>query len=81
MKNFNILFHFRGFNRIAIVYKEETSTTKKYSIYFTDVELVLLFGGKIECKEDGSFSTTKKVKAEDAAILQSILYDKIQTAA
>ncbi|HZF65108.1 MAG TPA: hypothetical protein VEZ55_11500 [Chitinophagaceae bacterium] len=81
MKNFNILFRFRGFDRIAMVYKEESSAARRYAIYFTDVELVLLFGGKVIYKEDGSFSTSKKVKAEDAEVLQSILHTKLSPAA
>jgi hypothetical protein len=46
MQIFNISFPFRNQNRIANVQFSEA--TSSYTIYFTDVELVLEFGSKAE---------------------------------
>ena len=80
MKTFNIRFRFRGHDRFAMVDKKMNAHSTLYSVYFTDVELVLDFGGRMDYKEDGRFVSSKEVIAEDVAFLHAAVYPELQVA-
>lgn len=80
MTNFNILFSFQGIERIAMVYKTEKSSYPRYSVYFTDVEMVLHFGAKIDYLEDGSIFSSKEINPKHAEELHHTLQPKLRAA-
>lgn len=69
MNVYTISFQFRNSTRIANVYF--SSTTNGYTIYFTDVELILEFGCKAGYSQKTGFSFLKIGKDIDA--LKAIL--------
>ena len=69
MKIFNIHFYFRDHNRVAHVHMSEASDT--YTVYFTDVELILEFGNKAKYNQREGVRFIKPGK--DAGILGGII--------
>lgn len=74
MKAFNILFTFRESNHIANVYYSEAFNG--YTIYFTDVELILDFGGKAFYNNNQGLHFLKAGK--DVETLKALLTHKIE---
>jgi hypothetical protein len=74
MNVYTISFQFRNSTRIANVYF--TTVTNGYTIYFTDVELILEFGCKASYSQKGGFSFLKTGK--DLEALKIILSRQIE---
>lgn len=73
MKAFTIQFKFRESNHVANIYYTEANNG--YTIYFTDVELILEFGGKASYNKNHGLHFLKSGK--DAETLKSLLSGKI----
>lgn len=74
MKVFNIQFRFRNSMHIANVYFSDA--IDGYMIYFTDVELILDFGGKASYNKTLGLRFLKPGK--DSEILKTIITNQIQ---
>ncbi|MGZ3846805.1 MAG: hypothetical protein ACXVLT_11370 [Flavisolibacter sp.] len=75
MKVFTIQFLFKGRSRIANVYYAETQDL--YTIYFTDVELILEYGCKVSYTSKEGFRFLKTGK--DTQMLKSVLQNHLLT--
>lgn len=73
MKVFILQFRFRNSTHIANVYFSEA--VDGYTIYFTDVELILDFGGKASYNKLHGLRFLKLAK--DSEILKTIILDQI----
>ena len=74
MRTFNILFQFR--NRAHIANVHFSSRSQRYTIYFTDVELILEFGSKAEYTTEGGLvllKNGKDLEALKAVIISHLL--------
>lgn len=80
MSNFIIRFSFRGKSHIASVYPSK-QTASSYSVYFTDVELVLEFGSKVEYTKNGSLKISKDHEKKSVLLLQEALSIPLEQAA
>lgn len=74
MKVFNIQFRFRNSTHIANVYF--SNAVDGYTIYFTDVELILEFGGKASYHKLRGLKLLKPGK--DSEVLKTIIIDQIE---
>ena len=74
MRNFNILFHFRGHNRVASV--DYSAIDHLYSVYLTDVELVLEFGNKLELS--AHTMVLKQTQDRESYLLEAELAQQIR---
>jgi hypothetical protein len=74
MQVINILFEFRNSTHIANVYI--TSSSHFYTIYFTDVELILDFGSKASYSKQQGLQLLKTGK--DAEILRDAIIRQLE---
>ena len=74
MKVFNIQFSFRNSTHIANVYF--SNAIDGFTIYFTDVELILEFGGKASYNKTRGFKLLKPGK--DLETLKNIIMTHIE---
>jgi hypothetical protein len=74
MKVFNIQFRFRNSTHIANVYF--SNAVDGYTIYFTDVELILEFGGKASYNKTQGLKFLKSGK--DFEMLKTIIMNQIE---
>ena len=78
--SFTISFFFRGHIYIASVYNSQESTML-YTIYFTDVDLILEFGPKVEYSYNGQLHISKETGNEAKNLLQEALIQELKKAA
>ena len=75
MQTFNILFYYLSQPHIASV--QYNPFTSSYTIYFTDVELILEFGSKAELNSKGEFNTTKEGVTNNLDNLKEVIKQEL----
>jgi hypothetical protein len=78
--SFTISFSFRDQTYIASVYQASESSFR-YSIYFTDVDLILEFGPKVEFTYDSQLHISKEIDQRLKNLLQDSLNHELNKAA
>ena len=80
MSSFTICFSFRDQAYFASVYRSEDNAYL-YTIYFTDVDLILEFGSKVEYRNNGELQLAKEIDADSRFLLQQVLAEQLKHAA
>ena len=78
--SFTISFLFRNQTYIASVYPASESSFR-YAIYFTDVDIILEFGPKVEFTYDMQLHISKKIDYSSKNLLQEALNQELNRAA
>jgi hypothetical protein len=77
---FTICFTFRGQSYVASVYHSQDNN-QSYSVYFTDVDLILEFGHKVEYTSEGQLRVSKDNEPQAVLLLQHAIGQQFGNAA
>jgi hypothetical protein len=79
MHSFNIVFYYTGNPHIASI--QYNSFQNAYTIYFTDVELILEFGNKAELLQNGELLLQKVKSSKEQNFLKEAILEQLNKTA